>query len=101
MKRFRLAYLLGILGTLAIAAVLAYALTKRPLSVEVASLASDVPVRVFGLGTVEARVLSKVGFEAGATLIELKADHGDRVAKGTVLARLASAEQEARLAKAN
>ena len=100
MKRFRLAYVLGMLGAFAIAGAAAYALTNRPLSVEVAPLSSDILVRVFGLGTVEARVLSKVGFEAGATLIELKADHGDRVAKGAVLARLASAEQEARLAKA-
>lgn len=58
------------------------------------------PVRVFGLGTVEARVLSKIGFEVGAALVELAADHGDRVAKGQVMARLSAGEQEAKLAKA-
>lgn len=73
---------------------------NRPVFVEVASIAHDVPVRVFGLGTVEARVLSKIGFEVGATLIELKADHGDRVSKGQVLARLNSGEQQAKLSKA-
>jgi len=73
---------------------------NRPLSVTVAKPALNVPVRVFGLGTVEARVLSKVGFEVGATLVELNADHGDRVTKGQVLARLATAEQEAKVAKA-
>jgi HlyD family secretion protein len=55
---------------------------------------------VFGLGTAEARVLSKIGFEVGATLIELNADHGDHVSKGQVLARLAIGEQEAKVAKA-
>tara|TARA_R110002012_G_scaffold252860_1_gene431810 strand:- start:644 stop:1768 length:1125 start_codon:yes stop_codon:yes gene_type:complete len=72
----------------------------RPLSVEVARPTENVPVKVFGLGTVEARILSKTGFEAGAALVELNADHGDRVNKGDVLARLRSAEQEARVAKA-
>lgn len=73
---------------------------NRPIAVEVVAPQSNVPIRVFGLGTVEARVVSKVGFEIGATLVELKADHGDRVAKGTVLARLATGEQEAKVAKA-
>ncbi len=61
---------------------------------------SDVQISVFGLGTVEARVLSEIGFEVGATLIELNADHGDRIGKGAVLARLHNAEQQARVAKA-
>jgi HlyD family secretion protein len=73
----------------------------RPLPVEVARSAENVPVEVFGLGTVEARILSKVGFEVGAALVELNADHGDRVSEGDVLARLHSAEQEARVAKAS
>lgn len=72
----------------------------RPIRVEVVVAEDHVPVQVFGLGTVEARVLSKVGFEVAGSLIELTADHGDRVAKGTVLARLHSAEQQARVAKA-
>lgn len=80
----------------AVAAVYA----RRPVLVEVARLETDVPVRVFGLGTVEARILSKVGFEVGAALASLEADHGDRVVKGQVLARLAAGEQEARVAKA-
>lgn len=74
--------------------------TNRPLSVTVAAEAQSVPIRVFGLGTVEARVLSKIGFEVGATLVELTADHGDRVTKGQVLARLATGEQNAKVAKA-
>lgn len=74
--------------------------TNRPIAVEVAAPTVNVPVRVFGLGTVEARVLSKIGFEVGATLAELNADHGDRVTKGQVLARLSAGEQEAKVAKA-
>lgn len=68
--------------------------------VEVARPVENVPVQVFGLGTVEARILSKIGFEVGAALVELNADHGDQVKAGDVLARLHSAEQEARVAKA-
>lgn len=73
---------------------------RRPLSVQVASVEKNVPIRVFGLGTVEARVMSKIGFEVGATLTELNADHGDRVTRGQVLARLNAGEQEAKIAKA-
>src|SRR3546814_17307277 len=66
----------------------------RPLPVEVVRTTDRVPVEVFGLGTVEARILSRVGFEVGAALVELTADHGDRVKQGEVLARLHSGEQE-------
>jgi HlyD family secretion protein len=55
---------------------------------------------VFGLGTVEARVLSKIGFEVGAAITELNADHGDLVKQGQVLARLHAAQQEAKVARA-
>ncbi len=77
-----------------------YIYTTRPIAVQVATIEENVPVRVFGLGTVEARVLSKIGFEVGATLVELNADHGDRVANGQVLARLNTGEQAAKVAKA-
>jgi HlyD family secretion protein len=74
--------------------------TQRPLAVPVAVPANDVPVTVFGLGTVEARILSRVGFEIAGTLTEVLADHGDRIAAGEPLARLNTASQEARLARA-
>lgn len=73
---------------------------NRPIGVIVVSIEQNVPVRVFGLGTVEARVMSKIGFEVGATLTELDVDHGDSVEKGQVLARLSLGEQEAKVAKA-
>lgn len=75
-------------------------LTERPIAVPVLSVDRDVPVRVYGLGTVEARIESKIGFEVGATLTDLEVDNGDSVAKGQVLARLHTAEQEARVARA-
>lgn len=81
-------------------AAAAFIYASYPIAVQVATIEENVPVRVFGLGTVEARVLSKISFEVGATLVELKADHGDRVAKGQVLARLSIGEQEAKVAKA-
>jgi HlyD family secretion protein len=66
----------------------------------VAPIVEGVPVRVFGLGTVEARVLSKVGFEVGAAITELNADHGDVVEQGQVLARLHATQQLAKVARA-
>lgn len=83
-----------------LAALGAYALANRPVTVEVVAIEGNVPIRVFGLGSVEARVLSRIGFEVGATLVELTADHGERVAKGQVLARLDPGEQAAKVAKA-
>ena len=100
LRRPAVRYALAAAGVFA-AILMAYAIDgNRPISVQVASVEQNVPVRVFGLGTVEARVLSKIGFEVGATLAELHADHGDRVAKGQVLARLSLGEQEAKVAKA-
>lgn len=97
-RLFRQAIIFLALGGVA-AAVVVF-LSTRPVTVEVAYPLLDVPVKVFGLGTVEARVLSKVGFEVGAALVELNTDHGDRIRTGEVLARLHSAEQEARVARA-
>ena len=65
----------------------AWALRQRPVEVPVAREERDVPVRVFGLGTIEAQVSSRIGFEVAGTLAEVLADHGDRVPAGTVLAK--------------
>lgn len=78
----------------------AWAMFLKPVTVQVAHVERDVPVQVFGLGTVEARVASKVGFKVAGVLTDLRADVGDRVAKGTVLARLDDREQGARVARA-
>lgn len=71
--------------------------TQRPITVRVAYPEANVPIRVFGLGTVEARVISRLGFEVGAAIVDLPVDQGDSVKKGDVLARLHTAEQEAKL----
>ncbi len=78
----------------------AWVLVLSPVNVQVSQVERDVPVQVFGLGTVEARVTSKVGFKVSGVLVELKADVGDRVAKASVLARLDDREQRAQLARA-
>jgi HlyD family secretion protein len=75
-------------------------LTERPVSVSVVAAQDATPVRVYGLGTVEARVVSKIGFEVGAALTELLVDSNDHVTRGQVLARLHPAEQAARVARA-
>lgn len=70
-----------------------------PIEVQVAQVERGVAVQVFGLGTVEARVTSKVGFKVSGVLVELNADVRDRVAKGALLARLDDREQRAKLAR--
>lgn len=77
----------------------AWLLYFSPLDVQVSRVERDVPVQVFGLGTVEARVTSKVGFKVSGVLVDLRADVGDRVAKGAVLARLDDREQRAQVAR--
>lgn len=72
----------------------------RPIDVQIAAAQRDVPVQVFGLGTVEARVTSQIGFKVAGVLVDLRADVGDRVAKGTVLARLDDREQKAQVGRA-
>lgn len=55
---------------------------------------------IYGIGTIEARVQSAIGFEVAGTVVELTADQGDRVVKGQVVARLADGEQRAVVAQA-
>lgn len=75
-------------------------LTERPILVPVVAVAQTTQVRVYGIGTVEARIVSKIGFEAGAALSDLLVDSNEPVTKGQVLARLHPTEQEARVARA-
>lgn len=100
MRRPVVKYGIATAAILAVTATIFLIYSNRPISIRAASIERNVPVRVFGLGTVEARVLSKIGFEVGATLVELNVDHGDLVKKGQVLARLNTGEQEAKVAKA-
>jgi HlyD family secretion protein len=71
-----------------------------PVTVSVAPVQSNVREQVFGLGTVSARVQSNVGFKIAGVLVALKADQGDRVQAGEVLAQLNAEDVEAQLAVA-
>lgn len=87
-------------GVVAVAGFGAWSVWLRPVTVQAARIERNIPVEVFGLGTVEARVQSKIGFKVSGVLAELQADVGDRVAKGAVLARLNLEEENARVARA-
>jgi HlyD family secretion protein len=89
----------GIAAGIVIGAAVTAFVQLRPLTVEVLRAQDDVPITVFGLGTVEARVLSRIGFKVAGTITDLRADHGDTVKAGQVLALIDSSEQETRLAK--
>lgn len=77
-----------------------WAVFLRALPVQVTQRDGDVAVQVFGLGTVEARVTSKIGFKVAGVLVDLRADVGERAAKGALLARLDDREQSARVNRA-
>ena len=66
-----------------------YARMVREIPVRVAVVERDVEVRVFGIGTVEAQVLSKVGFQVGGKIASVHADQGDLVKAGALLAKAA------------
>lgn len=92
--------------TLALVAVLLaiaggfYFAQMRPVSVMVAAPERNVEARVFGIGTVEAQVVSRVGFQTAGRIVELLADQGEVVASGAVLARLDDSAQRAKVRKA-
>jgi HlyD family secretion protein len=90
---------------LAVPVALAVALTAAGLAVVAGDADGNVlpaapPAGVYGIGSVEARILSALGFEVGGTLVGLSVDQGDRVVKGQILARLADGEQRAAVAQA-
>jgi HlyD family secretion protein len=99
MTRKRLFQLALLLALAAIVAGGAWTLLLKPVAVRVVRIEQDVPIQVFGLGAVEAQIVSQIGFETAGTLVQLHADHGDSVKAGALLARLDSREQEARVAQ--
>lgn len=72
-----------------------------PAKVVALSPERDVAVEVYGLGTLEAHTISRVGFQVAGVLVGLEVDHGDQVRKGQRLAQLDSAEQERHVLKAS
>lgn len=75
-------------------------LWMRPLPVTIIGPTEHAIFEVYGLGTIEARVFSDLGFDLSGTVHEVFADHGDGVKAGGVLARLDSGAQAARLTRA-
>ena len=90
----------GIVIAVVLVAVAWLVLAERPIRVSTADVETNIPVRVYGLGTVEARIVAAVGFEVGAALTEPEVDSGDTVKAGQILARLHAAGQEARVVRA-
>jgi HlyD family secretion protein len=88
-----------ILVAMAVAGIV-YVRKLSPVTVEVARVERDVEIRVSGLGSVEAQVLSRIGFQVAGRIVQLSADQGEIVPAGTVLATLEDSSQRARVAKA-
>lgn len=82
------------------AGVAVWHLRFSPLAVAVVRPVTKQPIEIFALGTVEARVVTRLAFRVAGTVVDIAADHGDRVIAGNRLARIDSREQEARKAKA-
>jgi HlyD family secretion protein len=74
-------------------------MTNRPLAVETVVPEENVQLRLYGLGSVEARIVARIGFEASAAVTELAADAGDKIRKGQAIAKLRSVEQEAKVVR--
>lgn len=71
----------------------------REVALPVLAPQTNVEVRVFGIGTVEAQVASKVGFHLAGKIRTMSADQGDLVRSGTLLAKLDDDSQRAKLMK--
>lgn len=71
----------------------------REVPVRTAALQQNVEVRVFGIGTIEAQIVSKVGFQITGKVIAVEADQGDVVKADALLAKLDDAAQRAKLRK--
>ncbi len=74
-------------------------LNLAPLSVHIAPLEKDIEARLFGIGTVEAQINSKIGFQIAGKIIALEADQGEILEAGKIIARLDSSVQAGRVQK--
>ena len=89
----------GLLILLLAAGAVYYWRFVREIPVRTAVPEQNVEVRVFGIGTVEAQIVSKVGFQIGGKVVAIKADQGDLVPAGALLANLDDEAQRAKLSK--
>ena len=97
MPRNRLVAIAIVSGGLLAAAF--YWHSAREIAVETLTVQRDVEVRVFGIGTVEAQIVSKIGFQIAGRVIVIEADQGDQVKAGALLAKLDDAAQRSKLMK--
>jgi HlyD family secretion protein len=72
---------------------------ERQIVVRVTSPEQNVEVRVFGIGTIEAQIVSKVGFQIAGKVVAIDADQGDFVKAGALLAKLDDDAQRAKVQK--
>ena len=89
----------GLLAALIVMGGGAYWRFMREIPVRTATLEQNVEVRVFGIGTIEAQIVSKVGFQIVGKVISIEADQGDVVKSGVLLAKLDDDAQRAKLKK--
>src|SRR5215204_7416422 len=71
----------------------------REIPVHIAAPEQNVEVRVFGIGTIEAQVVSKVGSQIAGKVSAIEADQGDLVKTGALLAKLDDDAQRAKVKK--
>ena len=98
MSRSRLVGITLLAGGLLLGGVF-YWRSAREIAVQTIPVQRDVEVRVFGIGTVEAQVLSKIGFQIAGKVVSVAADQGDQVKAGALLAKLDDTAQRSKLSK--
>lgn len=89
----------GLLTALVLAGGGYYWRFVREIPVRMAASQPNVEVRVFGIGTIEAQVVSRVGFQIAGKVIAVEADQGDLVKPGALLAKLDDDTPRAKLRK--
>jgi HlyD family secretion protein len=87
----------GIVAVLFILAGGYYWRFVREISVQTIAPQQHVEIRVFGVGTIEAQVVSKVGFQIAGKVVAVEADQGDFVKAGALLSKLDDDAQRAKL----
>lgn len=97
MTKCALRWSIAAAAVLLVAGAGAYWRFVREISVRTASPEQNVEVRVFGIGTIEAQIVSKVGFQIVGKLNSIESDQGDVVKAGDVLAKLDDDAQRAKL----
>jgi HlyD family secretion protein len=98
MSRSRLIAIILLAGGFFVAGAV-YWRSAWEITVQTIPVQRDVEVRVFGIGTVEAQVVSKIGFQIAGKIVEVDADQGDQVGSGALVAKLDDAAQRAKLMK--